>query len=71
MTPKCPDNTKKTPRLRELYCRNKFPRTKKKAFWTIPPCETSQETNGKCSEKLFHMKLFYFGWIFSRRIVLL
>ena len=50
-------NTEKTPRSRELF-------RKVRANFCLLPCDTSQEPNGNCSEKLVQMNFFYFGWIF-------
>ena len=51
-------NTQKTPRLHELL-------RKVRANFSLLSCDTSQEPDGNCSEKLVQMNFFYFGWIFS------
>ena len=51
-------NTKKTPRLHELF-------RKVRANFSLLSCDTSQEPNRNCSNKLVQMNVFYFGWIFS------
>ena len=49
-------------RLRELF-------RKVRANFCLPPCDTSQEPNRNCSEKLVQMSFFilggFFGWIIS------
>ena len=54
--PKSRDN-KKTPRLRELF-------RKVRANFSLLPCDTSQEPNGNCSEKLVQMNFFILGGFF-------
>ena len=51
-------NTKKTPRSHELF-------QKVRANFSLLSCDTSQEPNGTCSDKLVQMNFFYFGCIFS------
>ena len=53
--PQIPKTTPKTPRLHELF-------RKIRANFCLLPCDTSQEPNGNCSEKLVQTNLFYFGW---------
>ena len=55
---------KKTPRSHELF-------RKVRANSCLLSCDTKQEPNGNCSEKLVQMNVFYFGWIFSGWIFLL
>ena len=50
-------NTKKTARLPEHF-------RKVRANFCLTPCETSQETDGNCSEKLVHMNFFILGGFF-------
>ena len=52
-------NTKKTPRLRELF-------RKVRANFCPLPCDRSQEPNGNCSEKLVQMHFFILGLGFFR-----
>ena len=55
--PKIP-KYQKTPRLRELL-------RKVRANFCLLPCNTSQERDRNCSDKLVQMDFFNFGWIFS------
>ena len=50
-------NTKKTPRLRELF-------RQVHVNFRLLPCDTSQEPNGNCSEKLVQMHFFILGGFF-------
>ena len=50
-------NTKKTPRPRELF-------REIRANFCLLPCDTSQEPNGNCSEKLVQMNFFILGGLF-------
>ena len=50
-------NTKKTPRLRELF-------RSVRASFCLLPCDASQEHSGNCSEKLVQMNIFILGGFF-------
>ena len=49
-----PEIPKKTPRLHELF-------RKVRANFSLLSCDTSQEPNGHCSEKLVQMNFFILG----------